>query len=802
YALAFSPDGKWIATQNSNFLNNGAWIKIWDAATGKEIRTLEGRHGGFIVSLAFTPDGKRVISGSMDKLIKVWDAHSGEELMTLAGHETAIVSLDLSPDGKRIVSRDYGGTIKVWDADDGEELLTINTVLEKNEIAYGRSVAISPDGKRIIADTNSQRVCEWDAVTGRELTTFSRHERSVRAIQYSPDGQRIAMGCDDGMLKIVDRETEKEMILIDGKGGDFSIRSLCFSPDGQRLVSGGDDRMVRIWDTSTGKELLILAGHSDSVSKVEFSPDGQRIASTADNKIKVWDSQVDRKRDILGGHRARVSSLAFSPDGRQLVSGCVDHTIKVWDVSTAKEIMILSGHEGRILSVTFSPDGKHIASGSDNGTIRIWDASSGAEVRKISGDIGSIMSVAFSPDGQRLASGGSSGPAKVWDPFTGDELLALEGKLGTKVNSIAFNAEGTRLVTSRFHWWSVHVWDASTGKELKKLSGHSDLISSVVFTPDGKRIISGGYDATVRIWDASTSHEMMTLLGHKNAVFAVAVSPDGKRIVSASFLSVKVWDTETGAELMTISADRDRPVFDVAFSPDGKTIAGAGGPEQGDISLWPSGAWDSAGSAKGQMVACWDFEHSDEKTVTDSSGNGLHGRLIGDAHVVEDPDRGGQVLHLDGDGDWVDCGNDSRFDIKSEITVSLWIKVNSFGKDRQRIIKKGRSWGLTRYKNNPQLVFQCPGVSVSGLMEGRTHVNDGKWHHVVGMYDGVWSNLYVDGVLDRAEEAAGEISTSTSALLIGAFDGWIDDVRVYNYGLDEAELEQLFKKSESTPTGN
>ncbi|MFC1764178.1 LamG-like jellyroll fold domain-containing protein [Planctomycetota bacterium] len=222
----------------------------------------------------------------------------------------------------------------------------------------------------------------------------------------------------------------------------------------------------------------------------------------------------------------------------------------------------------------------------------------------------------------------------------------------------------------------------------------------------------------------------------------------------------------------------------------------------------------------GQMVAHWDFEHSSSETVKDSSGNGLDGKLVGDAHIIEDPGRAGQVLQLDGDQDWVNCGKDSRFDITSEITVSSWIKVNGFDKAFENIISKGdMAWRISRTSSSNQLCFTCSGTSVPGdkygSVHGKTNVNDGKWHHVAGVYDGVGVCLYIDGVLDVSSEASGEICTNAWNLLIGAneettaqgwpdrsFDGLIDDVRLYDYALTEAEIKKLYEERKSKPNGN
>ena len=219
----------------------------------------------------------------------------------------------------------------------------------------------------------------------------------------------------------------------------------------------------------------------------------------------------------------------------------------------------------------------------------------------------------------------------------------------------------------------------------------------------------------------------------------------------------------------------------------------------------------------GQVVACWDFERSDGEVVEDSSGNGLDGTLVGDARIIDDLDRGGRVLYLDGNGDWVDCGRDPRFDIISEITVVCWVKVRRFDRDWQTIISKGDStWRLARDRDQDGLEFACSDVSIPGTewgnILGKRNANDGRWHQVVGVYDGLWMYLYVDGVLDISSQASGEIATNTWSVLIGAneeitaqgepdrsFNGLIDDLRIYDYALTEGEIKKLYDESEFVP---
>jgi len=216
-------------------------------------------------------------------------------------------------------------------------------------------------------------------------------------------------------------------------------------------------------------------------------------------------------------------------------------------------------------------------------------------------------------------------------------------------------------------------------------------------------------------------------------------------------------------------------------------------------------------SPKG-LVARWESEQSKDGTVPDTSGNNLHGRLVGDAQAYADPDRG-NVLRLDGEGDWVDCGADGRFDITDEITVSVWIKVARFDKAWQAIVAKGDStWRLQRYETTDALEFACSGVNTMGTfyvgnLVGHANVNDGKWHHVAGIYDGRRLSLYIDGELDTFAPALAftRINTSTNHVLIGTnadaqppreWNGLIDDLRLYSYALPPEDIKALHEGKE------
>lgn len=406
-SVAFSPDGSRIALGAEDYT-----VKIWDAALGKEIATLQ-KHTGEITSVAFSPDGRCIASGSSDGTVKIWDVVTGKEKTTLRGHSSGVNSVAFSPNGSRIVSGYVDDIAKLWEAATGKEMLTLRG--HSNQVT---SVAFSPDGSRIASGSWDKTVKLWDATTGNQLESLEGDFGEVYSVAFSPDGRHIASG-GEYTLKVWNTATGEEMFPLRGHSG--RVTSVIFSNDGTCLASGAWDQTVKLWDCSTFVELATIQGHSDRITCVAFSPDGSYLASVAwDSTLRLWDTNTGKDLVSLQGHSEVGISVAFNPDGRCIASGAGDRKVKLWDAATGKELATFHGHSDEVTSVAFNSDGSRVVSGSYDRTVKLWDTFVGKEIATFNGHSYPIYSVAFSPDGSRIASG--SDTIKLWDLATGNEL--------------------------------------------------------------------------------------------------------------------------------------------------------------------------------------------------------------------------------------------------------------------------------------------------------------------------------------------------------------------------------------------
>jgi len=384
------------------------------------------------------------------------------------------------------------------------------------------------------------------------------------------------------------------------------VTSVSFSPDGQRIASGSYDDTIKLWDAETGEELGTLKGHTNWVNSISFSHDGRRIVSgSEDNNVKLWDAETGEELRTLKGHTNWVNSVSFSYDGRRIVSGSEDNTVRLWDADSGEEIRTLKGHTDRVTSVSFSPDGQRIASGSDDDTIQLWDAETGKELRTLKGQTWNINSVSFRPDGRQLVSGSGDKTITVWDAESGEELRTLKGHMWG-INSVSFSPDG-RWIVSGSEDNTVKLWDAETGEELRTFKGHTWSVNSVFFSPDGRRVVSGSKDNTIKLWDTESGEELRTLKGHNDWVTSISLSPDGRWLASGSNdNAIKLWDAETGDELRRLKGHTEN-ILSVAFSPDGQQIAS--GSKDETVKLWDAESSEELRTFKGHtdMVSSVSF---------------------------------------------------------------------------------------------------------------------------------------------------------------------------------------------------
>jgi len=370
---------------------------------------------------------------------------------------------------------------------------------------------------------------DMQADDGPGYVVLKESRASKSTIAFSPDSKTVLTGCADGVARIWDAETGKELRQFVGHTGHFT--STVFSLDGKQILTVATDN-ARIWDAESGKELHVLEEEGNPASySAAFSPDGKKVATVGsatigngDNLVRIWDAETGKVLQRLERAKFRVWIVSFSPDGKKIITTNEEETLRVWDVNSGETLYDLTKHINWPFSAVFSPDGKTILSASQDTTARIWDAETGKELQRLydhGNGLWYVSAVSFSPDGKKVVTTNyGEGGIRIWDAEREREVQKDSGH-------------------------TCRVWDVETGKELQQLVGHTRAAEYAAFLPDGKHIVTDGADHTVRLWDAE-SGRMLRVLKQERKMnsFPAVCSPDGRKLAIIDGITAQIWDLD------------------------------------------------------------------------------------------------------------------------------------------------------------------------------------------------------------------------------------------------------------------
>jgi WD40 repeat protein len=563
-------------------------------------------HTQSVQALAFSPDGKWLASGGYDKSIIVWNLSSGREEFHLGGlpvpqaplearsqslNKQAISGLAFNSDGTRLVSVEVSGTVKVWNLHSRKTLFAIHP---PRVHYYGGTITFSADGKSLLvpvekrgANKTETAIGFYDAETGKSIRTIPTNWDFVSAIVPTKDGRLIAagtVGADD------DDDPSGSVQVFDMASGEaqrtYPVVVSAISPDGQWMSSFESTGIFHpvLWNLSGGKRVHDLT--PTNASRVIFRPDGQEVAVThGDSEAVDFVSTSSGKitKSLPGGGYG-LGTAAYSADGRLLAAGSYSFgTIKVWDLASLKERVTLYG-QSPVQSVTFSPDGKLLAATS--GELRVWDVANRTEVATLT-DAPANKAV-FSADGKWLAAnpGGQFAgyAAKVWSTTTWNEVATLPKEKGFPAFWLAFSDAKS----SPPKMGNVQSWQIAAGEETHTLWGS---FQAMAISPDGRWLAqaAGMPLGNVEIWDATTGQKLQSIPAHRLAVVKLSFSRDGRWLVTVGqdsnpmivqgqpgvmigYPRVSVWDTGTWKLQFSVEfPSRGAPGVDT--SADGRLLA-------------------------------------------------------------------------------------------------------------------------------------------------------------------------------------------------------------------------------------
>jgi WD40 repeat protein len=570
--VAFSPDGSQVAIGITDRIS----LRPADLSdSGTDLRG----HIGLVGSLAWSPDGKLLASGAInDNVIRVWDAQTKQPVRQLTGHDGWIRSLAWSPDGKLLASGSIDRTVRLWDPATGNLLQTLN-----GHTGILSGVAFSPDNTLVASAARDGSVRLWDVTTGQEKAGFEFRMPSDPAtnlrlwttgVAFSGDGKQIAVGAVDGVVRLIDSTTGKEIRQLTGHTDWVVIRGVAYAPDGKMLLTAGFDGSIRVWNTDIGQEIGLFRGHQLRVAGFSLSPDGKRLLSTSseDGVIYLWNVDDRSRLGVLRLGQGLVTSLTYAPDSSAIGLVGFNSTLQIYRLAQQRG-QLIQGSTATAQPLAFLRSDQ-IVTVSDQGTLVVLTTGD-TQGRALNGLDGTPLAVIASRDGSLVVAGSSTGEIGLWDPSQSQPKQTLKSQLSV-IYALSLSSDGSLLaVAGPPDDPQIEVWDLTTSRQLQTLDGSVNGLTGIAFQPRGTLLAATDRGGSLRIWRAREGSLVRTIQAapEEQRFTGLAFSPDGTMIAGGALNGdVIFWDAGTGNEVARVPMTQGIPVA-LAFSPDGQQLA-------------------------------------------------------------------------------------------------------------------------------------------------------------------------------------------------------------------------------------
>lgn len=512
--------------------------------------------------------------------------------------DLTVYDIAWSPDGQELALAS-GKNIYVYNASTYQKVKNLEVSTGANAVSF------SPDGNLVAAGLNDGTILIWDFLDGKLLHQMS-HLPNVRCLTFSPDGTTLASGADDSKVRIWNVSDGKLLQTFDSHKD--TIRSISFSPDGAILATGSDDKTAKLWMIATGQVIYTLAKHTDKVNSAVFSLDGATLVTgSSDGKIFFWDIHSGEHRTISIEPKGSIYNLAFSPDGTTLASTSQDGLLNFWDYSS--ESLLHSVECDRKLM--FSPDGSMLACLFWNGTVQILRPTDWTLLYTMHSQVDDsrnrfdnyIENLYFLPNENVLVSVTWNGTIEAWSTYDGNLIkLNDEKKASTnKGHVVAFSPGRTTLAIPSQD--GVQIFNSLNGSLVNKFK-FPDYIYSMAFSPNGKTLAIGTSENGVEIWEVSSGLKIQSF-DIQDSVDQVMFSPDGSLLATVAGYKITIWRTTDGTLMRSYGADSGDTFVNCKFSPDGKFFVTI--PYSGATKLWRVSDWSLVSAIEETGVISVDF---------------------------------------------------------------------------------------------------------------------------------------------------------------------------------------------------